>query len=68
MEQFNIAIDRQELATILAALRTYQAAGYGDPYNRPDDIHTIATDEDCVISLDAEGIDALCERLNSSQS
>lgn len=57
------SLDRAELATILAALRTYQAAGYGEPANRPDDIHDIATDGD-VISLDAVAIDTLCERIN----
>lgn len=57
-------ISDQEHATVLAALRTYQQRGYGDPANRPDNIHEIATNCDLVISLDDEGIDALCERLN----
>lgn len=58
-------IKRDELATILAALRYYQAQGLGDPFNRPDDIHEIATDNGELISLDATGIDALCDRLNA---
>ena len=58
------SIDRAQLGTILAALRTYQRAGYGDPENRPDDIHDIATDGQSQISLDDAGINALCESLN----
>ena len=57
-------ISTQELATILAALRYYQEKGLGDPANRSADIHEIATDGDEVISLDANDIDDLCERLN----
>lgn len=57
------SIERDELATILAALRFYQGAGMGEPDNRSDAIHAIATDGD-VISLDAAAIDTLCESLN----
>jgi len=64
MSQTIISVDTAELATILAALRFYQMEGQGEPTNRSDDIHLIATDGDSQISLDAEGIDALCERLN----
>lgn len=64
MSQTTISVDAAELATIFAALRFYQSAGQGDPANRSDDIHLIATDGDSQISLDAEAIDALCERLN----
>lgn len=53
-----------DLATILAALRFYQAAGMGEPSNRSDEIHDIATSGGDAISLDDEGIDDLCERLN----
>jgi hypothetical protein len=59
-----IALTGQELATILAALRYYQEQGMGDPDNRSNDIHDIATNGDNEVSLDADGIDALCERLN----
>ena len=59
-----IEIDSQDLNTILAALRTYQAAGYGEPCNRPLPIHDIATNMDAEISMNDEGIDDLCERLN----
>lgn len=59
------ALDDAELATVLAALRFYQRAGMGDPDNRDDDIHDIATGGGEVMSsLDDDGIDALCERLN----
>ena len=60
----HIVITDQEHATILAALRYYQKNGQGEPNNRSDDFHTIATPDDCVISMDADGIDELCEKLN----
>lgn len=57
--------DHAELSTTLAALRYYQSRGLGEPANRPGDIHEIATDGGAVMaSLDDEGIDSLCERLN----
>lgn len=59
------AIEPAEMATILAALRFYQEKGQGDPDNRSDDIHEIATRGDAVVSLDAAAIDDLCERLNT---
>lgn len=64
MSQTIISVDAAELATILAALRFYQQAGQGDPTHRSDSIQVIATDGNTQISLDAEGIDALCERIN----
>ena len=64
MSQLIISVDPAELATILAALRFYQQEGQGEPSNRSDDIHVIATDGDAQISLDAAGIDTLCERIN----
>lgn len=63
-----VDIDRQELATILAALRYYQQNGQGRPNNCSDDIHEIATNGDAEISLDDQGIDELCERLNFDAS
>lgn len=50
--------------TVLAALRFYQEKGMGDPANRSDVIHDIATNGDTEISLDADAIDKLCEELN----
>lgn len=64
MSQTTISVDAAELATILAALRFYQREGQGELANRSDDIHQITTDGDTQISLGAEGIDALCERIN----
>lgn len=63
-----IAFDRAELATVLAALRYYQQNGQGEPANRSDAIHDIATGmaegmQECV-SLDDAAIDTLCERIN----
>lgn len=59
-----VKLTEQELDTILAALRYYQGMGMGEPSNRSDDIHDIATNGGKGISLNGEGIDALCERLN----
>ena len=66
-DQVMTAEGAAERATVLAALRFYQAAGMGDPDNRSDDIHDIATDGGNVISLNADAIDALCDRLNSGE-
>lgn len=60
------SLDGAELATILAALRYYQEQGMGDPDNRSDVLHGIATNDDREVSLDDEGIDALCEKLNAA--
>lgn len=60
-----IVLDDQALATILAALRYYQANGQGEPDNRDADIHEIATNGGDVVSLDADGIDGLCEYLGT---
>lgn len=61
-----LELDDAERATVLAALRYYQREGMGDPMNRDDDIHEIATDGGEVdSSLDDDGIDELCARLNA---
>lgn len=54
----------QELSTILAALRYYHHEGMGDPENRPDWLHKIATNNEWETSMSAEEIDDLCERFN----
>ena len=60
-----IGFDLEESSTVLAALRYYQENGQGDPDNRSDAIHDIATNGGEVMSsLDDEGIDDLCERIN----
>ena len=63
MSQNIISVDSAEHATLLAALRYYQQNGQGEPSNRCDAIHAIATDGDVQISLDTAGIDALCEHI-----
>ncbi len=63
MAVFQIELDQPELNTVLAALRYYQAQGLGEPHNRPDAIHDIATHGD-EVSLDERAIDDLCERIN----
>lgn len=65
-DTFAVKLDRQEHATVLAALRFYQEKGMGDPANRSQMIHHLATDADEVVSLDAAAIDALCERINGA--
>jgi hypothetical protein len=50
----------EQLATLRAALQMYRDAGCGDPTEREDHIHELATDEGCVMaSLDNDGIDQL---------
>ena len=61
-----IDIDDVELATILAALRFYQQKGMCEPANRSDAIEEIATSNGDKISLDADSLGDLCERLNCS--
>lgn len=61
-----VTLTGQEHATVLAALRFYQEKGQGDPANRSAALHEIATNADEVVSLDAEAIDALCEKINTA--
>ncbi len=63
-DEIAITVSPAEHATILAALRFYQESGMGDPANRSDAIHDIATCLDEVISLDEADIDDLYEKLN----
>lgn len=63
---FTIALDREELSTVLAALRYWQENGLADdPYLRSDALHEIATDGGELTSLCSNGIDRLCERINT---
>lgn len=59
---------RPQAATVLAALHAYQLAGMGEPSNRTDEIHEIATDNGEVSSLDDAGIDELCRQLRDGLS
>lgn len=57
-----LKLDKAELATVLAALRYWQRVGLKQI--EPED--DIATDGGKFHPLDADAIDALCERLNCS--
>lgn len=57
----DLLVTEAERDTILAALRFYQERGQGDPMNRSDAIHDIATNNGNTISLDAGAIDKLIE-------
>ncbi|WP_165678529.1 hypothetical protein [Metapseudomonas otitidis] len=50
--------------TILAALRLYQEMGMGDPANRSDHVHAIATNGGDEISMDEWGVEELCQSIN----
>lgn len=63
----NVEVTPQEFNTILAALRYYQEKGMGVPLMRTNDIHDIATNGGSETSLDTEGIDVLCERINLAE-
>lgn len=54
-----------EVSTILAALRYYQNNGLGNPKNRPPEIYDIADANGDCTALDCDGIDKLCEKLNT---
>lgn len=56
-------LDDQQHATVIAALRYYQRAGQGEPSNRDDWTHDLATNGEAVVSLDADAIDDLIEHL-----
>lgn len=66
-DQTNLSVTNQEHATILAALRYYQENGQGEPHNRSDAIHDIATNGGAVVSMDADGIDDLCQKINCGE-
>ncbi len=55
----------EELATVLGALRFYQSQGMGESQNRTDELNDVVTGGGDLVSLDTEGIDTLCIRLNS---
>lgn len=61
MKKFIQLVNEAEHATLLAALRLYQTRVAAD---WPAQIRAIATDGGRFASLDADKIDALCERLN----
>lgn len=60
-------VDKDELNTILAALRWYQHSGMGQPFNRQDWLQKIACpDPGNNTSLDNDGISDLCTRLSTT--
>jgi hypothetical protein len=59
-----MTLNNRELATVLAALRYWQREGLMSAGHEQD----IATDGDTFEPLNAEDIDALCERLNCEPS
>jgi hypothetical protein len=58
-------MNNDQLNTVLAALRLYQSCGYGNSGLRPDWVQEIAAPTINDTSLDSDGIDALCEQLNT---
>ena len=64
--QFALVVDRRELATILAALRFYQGENLssGSDVGR-EAIRDIATDCGSLRPLNFNGVDRLCERINT---
>jgi hypothetical protein len=60
-----IELSNQEMATVLAALRTYQRAGYPqNPDEMPHCIYDIASDGGDYRPMHEFEIDELCTRLN----
>lgn len=59
-----VTLSDEELATVTAALRHWQASGFCEPDRRPIHLHEIAAA--CGGgSLEADAVDELCERINS---
>lgn len=61
-------VEEEDLHTIIAALNYYYNGGQGEPQNRSEAIHDLATNGGECISRDAEGIDALIVLLNTESS
>lgn len=57
--------DATDKATILAALTHYRDAGMGEPDNRSEELHAVATANEQVISMDAAGLADLIARVQS---
>lgn len=56
----------EERATILAALSLYVSEGCGDPANRSDEVHELATRGDDLVSLDEHAVVALATRIKAA--
>lgn len=61
-----IKLDRQDWATVRAALQHYLDHSLGEPSKRSDEVHDLATDNDRTISLDNDAIDALLQRMKEA--
>jgi hypothetical protein len=65
-KQFALVVDRRELATILAALRFHQDENLRNASDIPDEaIKDIATDCGSLKPLNFNGVNKLCERINT---
>jgi len=62
-----VDLEQADINTILAALRFYQSESQGDPSFRSDWIQEIACPTEDDTSLDSDGIDELCERINCGE-
>ncbi len=66
-DEFTLAVDERQLATILAALRFHQDENLQGRTEIPDSrIDDIATDCGTFKSLTCEEVSTLCERINTS--
>lgn len=63
-----LQIDPQAQATIVAALRYYCRSGQGEPSNRSELIHELATAGDKVISLDDQAIRELEDQVRDCRT
>jgi hypothetical protein len=65
-KQFTLAVDKRELATILAALRFHQDENLQNRSDIPDEvIKNIATDDGSLKPLNLNDVTRLCERINT---
>ena len=66
-EEFTLAVDERDLATILAALRFYQDENLRGRTEIPDrKINDIATDCGTLKPLNFDEVSRLCEKINTS--
>lgn len=62
-----VILSDQELNTVLAALRFYQSKGFSEASERRtiDFVESIATNEGTQEALNDDGIEKLCQRINT---
>jgi|GEM_PF-6021573 len=64
-----LMLDATDKATVVAALTHYMNEGMGEPANRPEAIHELATGlDDSVVSMDDDGLADLIRRLQGADS